>query len=295
MHLTPIETVENISREDFVKKYYHPQRPVVLKGLTDSWNGKWTFDHIKNLAGHQEVPLYSNARTKGSKSTYEPVTTMNFGDYIDLMRQGPTDLRIFFYTLKDHCPQLLDDFEYPDIGLKYFRRLPALFFGGSNSKVFAHYDIDLPDNLHIHFEGHKRVLLFGPEQSTALYKVPFSIHNAEGIDLDQPDYEKYPALRQVSGYEAFLEHGDALYMPSRWWHYIVYRDPGFSMTLRSLPRTPQGKLGMMYNVFVMRLIDNVMRKMKGQKWIDYKNDWALRRTNRKLGFTGQGQNENRDA
>lgn len=287
MQLTPIETVENISREDFVKKYYHPQRPVLLKGLTDSWNKKWTFGHIKALAGNQEIPLYSNARTKGNKSTYEPVTTMNFGEYIDLMRKGPTDLRIFFYTLKDHCPELLNDFEYPEIGLKYFKRLPALFFGGSDSRVFAHYDIDLPDNLHIHFEGHKKVLLFGPDQSIALYKVPFSIHNAEGIDLHDPDYDKYPALKQVKGFEAHMEHGDALFMPSRWWHYIVYEDAGFSMTLRSLPRTVKGKLGMMYNVFFMRLIDNAMRKLRGQQWIDYKNEWALRRTNRKFGFSGK--------
>ncbi len=285
MQLKPIEVVSNISKEEFVKKYYLPQRPVLMKGLTDQWNHKWTFDHIKKLAGDQTIPLYSNARTKGNKSTYEPVTTMNFGEYLDIMRSGPTDLRIFFYTIKDHCPALLDDFEYPPIGLKYFKRLPALFFGGSDSKVFAHYDIDLPDNLHIHFEGHKRVLLFDPSQSTALYKVPFSIHNAEGIDLDQPDYEKYPALRLVKGFEAHMEHGDALYMPSRWWHYIVYKDPGFSMTLRSLPLGPKGKLGMMYNVFFMRLIDNLMRKIQGQKWIDYKNEWAIRRTHKKLGIS----------
>ncbi len=284
MKLIPIEVVEGITREEFVNKFYKVQKPVLLKGLTDLWNEKWTFDHIKSLAGNQSIPLYSNARTKGSKSTYEPVTTMNFGEYIDLMRRAPTDLRIFFYTIKDHCPELLDDFKYPEIGLKYFKRLPALFFGGSDSKVFAHYDIDLPDNLHIHFEGHKRVLLFGPEQSSALYKVPFSIHNVEGIDLDAPDFNTYPALKNVSGLEANMEHGDALYIPSGWWHYIVYKDPGFSLTLRSLPQTARGKLGMMYNVFVMRLVDNTMRKLKGQQWIDYKNEWAVRRTHKKFGF-----------
>lgn len=285
MHLTPIEIVENISRENFVSNYYYPQKPVLLKGLTDTWNEKWRFDHIKSLAGNQVIPLYSNARTKGNKSTYDPVTTMNFGEYIDLMRSGPTDLRIFFYTLKDHCPELLNDFEYPEIGLKYFKRLPALFFGGSDSRVFAHYDIDLPDNLHIHFEGHKKVLLFGPDQSTALYKVPFSIHNVEGIDLGDPDYEKYPALARVKGFEVHMEHGDALFMPGGWWHYIIYKDAGFSMTLRSLPRTAKGKLEMMYNVFLMRIIDNTMRKIQGQKWIDYKNQWAVERTNRKFGFS----------
>jgi len=72
-------------------------------------------------------------------------------------------------TTSDLCPQLLEEFVYPDIRLTFFKRLPALFFGCVLSKVFPHYDIDLPDNLHIHFECTKRVVLFGRDQSKNLY------------------------------------------------------------------------------------------------------------------------------
>ncbi|PPL03747.1 cupin-like domain-containing protein [Parapedobacter indicus] len=281
-NLEPLERIQPISKAEFIHRYYRPQRPVLIENLTNSWNSKWTFDHIKSLAGDQTVPLYDNKPAQGKESVYAPVTTMQFGEYIDLLKTQPTDLRIFFYTLKDHCPQLLEDFEYPDIGLTFFKRLPALFFGGGLSKVFAHYDIDLPDNLHIHFEGNKRVVLFGPEQSTHLYKVPFSIHNIDKIDMDNPDFERYPALKHAKGYEVYMKHGDALYMPSGWWHYITYLDGGFSMTLRALPRTPKRFLKMIYNVSMMRLIDNTMRKIQGQKWLDYKEQWAYRRTQRLL-------------
>lgn len=281
-NLEPLERIQPISKAEFIHRYHRPQRPVLIENLTNAWNGKWTFDHIKSLAGEQTVPLYDNKPAKDKESVYAPVTTMQFGAYIDLLKTQPTDLRIFFYTLKDHCPQLLEDFEYPDIGLKFFKRLPALFFGGGLSKVFAHYDIDLPDNLHIHFEGNKRVVLFGPDQSTHLYKVPFSIHNIDKIDMDNPDFERYPALKRVKGYEVYMKHGDALYIPSGWWHYITYLDGGFSMTLRALPRTPKRFANMLYNVFIMRLIDNTMRKMRGQKWLDQKERWAYRRTNARV-------------
>lgn len=281
-NLEPLERIQPISKAEFIHRYHRPQRPVLIENLTNAWNGKWTFDHIKSLAGSQTVPLYDNKPAKDKESVYAPVTTMQFGEYIDLLKTQPTDLRIFFYTLKDHCPQLLEDFEYPDIGLKFFKRLPALFFGGGLSKVFAHYDIDLPDNLHIHFEGNKRVVLFGPDQSTHLYKVPFSIHNIDKIDMDNPDFERYPALKRVKGYEVYMKHGDALYMPSGWWHYITYLDGGFSMTLRALPRTPKRFANMLYNVFVMRLIDNTMRKIRGQKWLDQKERWAYQRTNARV-------------
>lgn len=286
LNLQPLERISAIDKETFISRYYRPQRPVLIENLTDAWNSKWTFEHIKSLAGDQTVPLYDNKPAKGKQSVYEPVTQMRFGDYIDLLQTTPTDLRIFFYTLKDHCPKLLEDFDYPAIGLKFFKRLPALFFGGGQSKVFAHYDIDLPDNLHIHFAGNKRVMLFGPDQSKYLYKVPFSIHNIDKIDMDNPDFERYPALKHVHGFEVYMKHGDALYMPSGWWHYITYLDGGFSMTLRALPRTPTRLASMLYNVFIMRLVDNTMRKINGQKWLDFKERWAYRRTQRRLARIG---------
>jgi len=281
-NLRPLERIKPVSREEFIEHYYHPQRPVLIENLTDAWNDKWTLNHIKELAGDQIVPLYDNEPARGRKSVYAPATTMRFADYIDLLRTQPTDLRIFFYTLKDHCPQLLEDFEYPDIGLKFFKRLPALFFGGGKARVFAHFDIDLPDNLHIHFEGRKRVVLFSPDQSRLLYKVPFSIHNIDRIDMDDPDFDQYPALAHVRGLEVYMHHGDALYIPSGWWHYITYLDGGFSMTLRALPRNPSRVVGMLYNVFFMRLIDNTMRKISGERWLDFKDRWAYRRTQRLL-------------
>ena len=135
------------------------------------------------------VPLYNNESAKGKESVYAPVKEMKLRDYIQILKTEPTDLRIFFYNILDSMPELLKDFKYPDIGLKFFKRLPALFFGGGNSKVFTHYDIDLPDSMHFHFHGNKSVTLFSQEQTKYLYKVPFAIHNIDKIDMDNPDFE----------------------------------------------------------------------------------------------------------
>jgi len=284
-NLPPVERVRGITKEEFVKNYLKKKKPVLIEGLTDDWNDKWRFDYIKEIAGDQIVPLYNNEPTKGNKSSYEPVTRMKMSEYIEMLQNNePTDLRIFFYMVKDNLPQLEKDFEYPDIGMKYFKRIPALFFGGSKAHTFMHYDIDLGDNLHIHFEGHKRVLLFGPEQNTHLYKVPMAICNIESIDMNDPDFEKYPALKNAQGFEANMHHGDALYIPGEWWHFISYMNGGFSMSLRALPQDPRRFLGMMYNIFFMRHLDNFIRKVRGQKWIDFKEKWAYRKAHRKLGI-----------
>ncbi len=281
---TPIKRVENISKEDFIKYHYKPQIPVLITGLTKNWPAytKWKLDYIQEKAGDQVVPLYNNEPAKDKESVYAPVKEMKLYDYVELLKTEPTDLRIFFYNILDEMPELLKDFEYPDIGLKFFKRLPALFFGGGKSKVFMHYDIDLPDSMHFHFDGDKVVNLFSPAQTKFLYKVPFSIHNLETIDMDNPDFEKYPALQFAERIHAEMKHGDALYMPSGYWHSIRYLNGGFSMTLRALPRHPKRLAIMLYNVAIMRNFDNITRKYRGQKWLDYKNALAVRRTERNL-------------
>ena len=60
-----------------------------------------------------------------------------------------------------------------------------------------------------------------------------------------------------------------------------YITPGFSMSLRSIARNPINLTKAIYNVFGMRNYDNVMRRFKGQKWIDWKNEQAIIRTHKK--------------
>lgn len=281
---TAVKRVNTISKADFIKYYYKPQIPILILGLTKDWPAyeKWKLDYIQERAGDQVVPLYDNEPAKDKENVYAPVKEMKLYDYIALLKTEPTDLRIFFYNILKEMPQLLKDFEYPDIGLKFFKRLPVLFFGGGKSKVFMHYDIDLPDSMHFHFDGDKVVNLFSPAQTKYLYKVPFSIHNLEEIDMDNPDFEKFPALQYAERIRAEMKHGDALYMPSGYWHSIRYLNGGFSMTLRALPRHPKRFATMLYNVIIMRNIDNITRKYRGQKWLDYKNKWTIRRTHRRL-------------
>jgi hypothetical protein len=282
--LSSIPRVKNISKETFIKNYYKPQRPVLMEGLTKDWpaHKKWNLEYIQSLAGDQIVSLYNNKPTKGNQKSAEPVAEMPLYDYVEILKTKPTDLRIFFYDVLKNMPILANDFSYPDMGLKFFKRLPVMFFGSKGSKVLAHYDMDLADLVHFHFHGTKKVVLFSPEQTKYLYKIPYAVHNLESIDMSNPDFIKFPALQYVKGYQIEMKHGDALYMPSGYWHYIEYLDGGFSMTLRAFSKRPATLLKMLYNVFFMRHFENKMRKWQGQKWIDYKNRLALKKTDKAI-------------
>jgi len=284
LNLETITRVKNISKTDFLKYYVKPQKPVVIEEMVNDWPAveKWNFDYIKNKVGEKIVPLYDDRPVDYKDGFNEPHETMKMNDYIDLLEREPTRYRIFLYNVLKEVPELQKDFRFPDIGLRLMKSLPMLFFGGENAYTFMHHDIDLANILHFHFQGKKECILFPYHEKKHLYKVPHSLITHESINFSDPDFEKWPALKKAKGFHVELEHGNVLYMPEGYWHHMRYITPGFSMSMRSIARNPVNLSRALYNVFIMRNIDNLMRRIKGQKWIDEKNEKAIKRTNAAL-------------
>ncbi|WP_419212893.1 cupin-like domain-containing protein [Maribacter sp. X9] len=284
MKLAEIPRVDQITKEDFIQNYFKPQKPVVLQRAIVDWPAfeKWDLSYMKRVAGDKTVPLYDNRPVQHKDGFNEPHAKMKMADYVDLLKSEPTKYRIFLWNILKEVPELQNDYSFPDFGLKLMKGLPMLFFGGTDSYTFMHYDIDLANIFHFHFDGEKEVILFPQSETKNLYKVPHSLITHESIDFSNPDYEKWPALKNAAGYGTTLSHGEVLYMPEGFWHYMKYRTPGFSMSLRAIARNPKNLSRAFYNVLIMRHYDVLMRKLKGQKWIDSKNEKAISKTNKNL-------------
>ena len=281
LDLQDIPRVKTITKDAFLRDYFKPQKPVVIERFIEDWPAftKWNLDYMKDTVGDKIVPLYDDRPVDYKDGFNEPHAKMKMGDYIDLLKREPTKYRIFLWNALKEVPQLQKDYSYPDFGLKLLKGLPMLFFGGTNSHTFMHYDIDLANIFHFHFEGKKLCILFDQQQNDYLYKIPHSLITREDIDFSNPDLEKWPALDNAKGFKTELNHGEVLYMPEGYWHYMKYLTPGFSMSLRAIARNPKNFGRAVYNILVMRHFDNLMRRLKGQKWIDWKNEEAIRRTN----------------
>ncbi|MEQ1601451.1 MAG: cupin-like domain-containing protein [Methylophilaceae bacterium] len=287
LKLQPINCIEMVSQKEFISTYKKQEIPVVIRQLTQSWGArrKWNLDYFCEIAGDNMVSLYGGGeRAKGRRHQHASLLKMRFSDYIESLKQGENKLRMFFYNILDEAPKLIEDFFYPEIGLNFFKKLPVMFFGGKGAKVQMHFDIDLADILLCHFGGKKRVYLFAPEQKKYLYHVPFSFSALFDVDIEQPDYERFPALQHLQGFVTELNHGDVLYIPPGFWHYIVYEEIGFSLSLRAFPRQPQALMRMLFNIIVIRNVEGVMRKLVGQRWNDRNELNAIRNTHRDLGL-----------
>lgn len=267
-----------VSVAEFQHRYRAKAKPVILPSLTQHWPAtqKWNLDYLRAQLGELVVPVYSSKPAIGKQHQHAAARHLPLREYLDLLEQGENDLRVFFYNILQNAPQMLDDFQYPELGMKFFKRLPVLFIGGAGTRVQMHYDIDLANLLLCHFGGPKTVLLFAPEETPHLYKVPWSFSSLHSIDYRHPDFAQFPNLRNAKAQVARLRHGDALYIPSGYWHYVVYEEIGFSMTLRSMPTTIRAQLTLMKNIFLVRSVEGVMRKLIGQKWVERNEALAMK-------------------
>ena len=287
LSLEQIPRFKTLTKEAFIQNFLRPQKPVVIEQLIEDWPAysKWNLDYIKQVAGEKEVPLFDDRPVAHDEGFNEPHAKMKMADYIDLLNSKPTKFRIFLWNVLKEVPHLQKDYRYPDMGIRLMKGLPMLFFGGKNSHTFMHYDIDLANIFHFHFAGTKECILFSQSETKHLYKIPHSLIVREDIDFSNPDLEKWPALKNAKGYAAKLEHGNMIYIPEGYWHYMKYTTPGFSMSLRAIARKPKNFSKAVYNIFIMRHFDNLMRRLKGQKWIDRKNEKAITKTHKNLRVT----------
>lgn len=293
MQLQTVDRVDNISELDFQEHYYKPMKPLVINDLSKNWPAyhKWNWQFFKDTVGSKQVALYNNVKS----DAYTPINTADdyktFGEYVDMISQGPAGWRIFLFNIFDHAPQLAQDFTWPEHLMKGFvKRFPMLFVGGATSITHMHFDIDMSHIMHTQFLGRKKVLLFPHQEQHKLYRKPFEVLSlADFSHYDQnngtPDYERFPALKLARGYELILDHGDTLFMPAGYWHHMEYIDSGFAMSLRALQSSVSGKLKGAWNLFGMRNIDTLMKKTAPKWWFDYKKEKIFQAAEKELAGT----------
>lgn len=278
--LKPIDVVDDISKEEFYEKYLKPRRPVVIKNMAKKWPAyqKWTMEYMKEVVGDVEVPLYDSSKADPSAPINASAAKMKFGDYIDLIQREPTDLRIFLFDPIKYAPKLLEDYISPkELMGGFLDKYPNMFFGGKGSVTFLHFDIDMAHIFHTHFNGRKHILLFDYKWKERLYQIPYATYALEDYDIENPDFTKFPALDGVEGIECFLEHGDTLFMPTGWWHWMKYLDGSFSISLRAWDKSWAVKAHSLWNLTVQRKFDDIMKSNFKKKYMDWKEKVAIKR------------------
>jgi hypothetical protein len=273
----PVEIVDQISPREFRQKYLLPEKPVVIRGLWNNFpaRNKWTVEYFNRELGNIEVGVFDEGKDKADRSFKVPDLKMKFSEYLKKITSGPCDLRLFLFNIFRHKPELRNDFDWPPLTRFYLKKVPFMFFGGKGSVVRIHQDMDWSNVFLTQLYGRKLVVLFSPEYSDFLYRYPFNVHSS--VDIEHPDFEKFPGLQHIEGMQCILEPGDTLFIPSGYWHHIKYLEGGYAINQRALSAHPLRWLKGFWHVVILSNVDELMRFLFGKKWFEYKVNLANKR------------------
>ncbi len=217
-------------------------QPVLLRGLVAHWPlvqaarcSDATFcDHLRGFDVAERLQLWRGAPGIGGRFFYnDDFSGFNFerqrhtlaellGELLagssDALYLGSTEIDSAFPALRRHN-------DLP--ALAGFNPLVSLWLG-NRTRVAPHFD--LPDNMACVVAGRRRFTLFPPDQVANLYVGPLDLTPAGQpislVDHAHPDLDRFPlyaeALKHVQVFE--LEPGDALFLPSQWWHGVESLD-----------------------------------------------------------------------
>jgi hypothetical protein len=219
--------------------------PFVVRGLVADWPLVAAARHSDRearaylLSLHRDVPFTVATGAPGSdgRMFYDQAMGMNF-------RTDRAKLSQIFERMNaeegeaDASPLYLAGVDVHDFfrGLHEANHVPlagrdclASIWIGTRTRVAAHNDF--PDNLACVAAGRRRFTLFPPEQFSNLYLGP--IDNTPGgravslVDFHAPDFERFPRFREALRHAQYVElaAGDALHIPTMWWHHVEALDP----------------------------------------------------------------------
>jgi ribosomal protein L16 Arg81 hydroxylase len=270
---------ESLTRSDFRKNYLLKSQPLVIRGFSSLFpaGNKWTFNYLNEKIGSFEVGVFDNS-IKTNTAYVHPHLKMPFSEFLSIIQKDEeTPYRIFLFNMFKEFPELKNDFPTPDIIKGPLGDIGFVFFGGKNTTVRFHYDIDCSSVLMTQIIGRKRVILIPPLYNDLIYKVPWSSFSL--IDPDKPDYDKFPALKYVQGYDFILDPGDALFMPSCYWHYNTYLEGGMAVSYRSIATKPADIYNGFMNTTFRLIFDKAMNGLLGERWMAKKKEIAIANAN----------------
>jgi ribosomal protein L16 Arg81 hydroxylase len=230
-----IERRNKITKEEFLEKYYAINTPLILTDMMSDWQAmkQWSPEFIKSKYGNAEVEVQvdRNADSNYEINTQKHKKTVLFNEYIDrVVESGATN---DYYMVannqtleREEFKSLLDDIVMPEfLNSQDTKQKVFFWFGPSGTITPLHHD---PMNLIMaHIYGRKRWRLIDPKYTPLLYN---HIGVFSKVDLEKPDYDRYPLFKEVPIIETVLEAGEIIFVPVGWWHQVKGLDISIALS-----------------------------------------------------------------
>ncbi|KAK1936715.1 Bardet-Biedl syndrome 7 protein [Phytophthora citrophthora] len=256
----PVRRLEMATLEEFRRNVMLQSEPVVITGAMEFWPAlgraagqerAWTdVKYLRRVAGLRTVPVEVGSSYLGDDWGQELMTLNEFLDrhIIPSMENGQAippkklgylaqhrlfDQLLMFNMLRKQIPALGRDIMTPDYCT--VQRVEEeeeeditinSWFGPGGTVSPLHFDPK--DNVLCQVVGTKYLRLYAPEESEKLYPIEGLLSNTSQVQVEDPDYEQFPAFQSAKYVECVLHEGEMLYIPPKYWHYVKSLSTSFS-------------------------------------------------------------------
>lgn len=223
-------------------------QPAVLRGLASDWplvrkgleSEQAARQYIAGFYNGRPIDFNFGGPEIGSRAFYkDDFSALNFTvrrDRLDRALQeigqhlhdDPAPMYYIASLPLEYClPGLSaeNDLAFQPHGLQ----VPPSIWIGTRTIASCHYDA--PNNIACVAVGRRRFTLFPPDQIFNLYPGPLDPtpggQAVSIVDFRAPDFARFPKFRDAlaAGLSAELEPGDAIFVPSMWWHHVEGLSP----------------------------------------------------------------------
>lgn len=239
--------ISGIDANNIPESITNSTEPVILKSLVSHWpmvqvgqnSTSELIAYLKsNYNGNSTIVSKLSPDKNGRLFYNQSLTELDYQSFkgridetldaieVGLEHDSPDGYYIASNVIHTHFPKLRECND-----LKFARDESALLdpatvsiWLGTKTVASCHYDAQ--DNIACCVAGKRQFILFPPDQVENLYPGP--LEPTPGgqvislVDFERPDFDCYPkfAVALEHAQVAELEPGDALFLPSMWWHHV---------------------------------------------------------------------------
>lgn len=237
---TPLPEVQISGPEELDGHLRSADAPFVVRGLVNDWplvqegrkSGRDAREYLLRKHRNAQFTVAVGQSGSGGRLFYDPEMRMNFRTIrsklpeifakIDAVEKDAGAPPIYLSSIDMHdFFDGLHEANHVDLAN---RDCLASIWMGTRTRIAAHNDF--PRNLACVAVGRRRFTLFPPHQFRNLYLGPIDNTPAgravSMVDLLAPDFAAHPNFREALRHAqvAELAPGDAIYIPSMWYHHV---------------------------------------------------------------------------
>ena len=240
-----VEEFEGATASEIPEDLIHCKKPVILRGLVTQWpsvreneqGAEQVTRYLLKFDANRPVTACVGSNEEFGRVFYNSDMTgfnfstvrMSLGDAFKRMLYNrfvkkPQTLYVSSTNIDHWLPEFRTE---NDLNLDQQKPLVSIWLG-NQSRIAAHFDF--ANNIACAVAGRRKFILFPPEQINNLYIGPLDFTPAgqpiSMVDFSDPDFSAFPKFQTAldNAQLAQLNPGDAIFIPSMWWHHVEAMD-----------------------------------------------------------------------